>query len=156
MPSSPPELTLPNAPLSLVHVRWDLPVGLPSNWGPEARARVATRARAQRLQLGQQPFYGSLGVQGTTELPLQVEPGACYSALVVPLRGEVRSLSLSARGPAPGEVPRGAADSEGSAVSFCAHEAKRATLEVTGEGINLAWLLSVWQAGRTPIGASEQ
>jgi hypothetical protein len=145
----------PNQPLRFVHVRFDLPHGLPGNWGPEVRARMATLARAQRLRLEQQPFYGSLGVQGTTVLPLEVEPGACYSALVVPLRGEARSLALSARARAPGELPRGGADSAGTALAFCAHAAKHASLEVSGEGSNLAWLLSVWESGRAPIGARE-
>jgi hypothetical protein len=145
----------PKATLTLVHVRFDLPVGLPGGWGPEARARMAKLARGSRLRLETQPFYSSLGVQGTTALPLEVEPGVCYSALLVPLRGEVRSLSLSARAHAAGEAPRGAADNEGSAVTFCAAGARHATLEVSGEGANLAWLLSVWQSGRVAIGARE-
>ncbi|MEO6600943.1 MAG: hypothetical protein ABIQ16_13775, partial [Polyangiaceae bacterium] len=110
----------PKAELSLVHVRFDLPLGLPGGWGPEARARMAKLALSARLSPKKQPIYSSLGVQGTTTLPLEVEPGVCYSALLVPLRGEVRSLSLSARARAAGEVPRGAADGEGSAVAFCA------------------------------------
>jgi hypothetical protein len=145
----------PKATLSLVHVRFDLPFGLPGGWGPEARARMAKLARGARMRLEAQPFYSSLGVQGTTTLPLEVEPGVCYSALLVPLRGEVRSLSLSARARAAGEVPRGAADSQGSALTFCAHGARHATLEVSGDGANLAWLLSVWQSGRAAIGARE-
>ncbi len=140
------------AALSLVHVRWDLPRGLPSDWGTEARARMAALARSARLRLENPPFYRSLGVQGTASLPLEVEPGVCYSALLVPLRGEVRSLSLSARARAPGELPRAAEGNEGSALAFCAHGARHATLEVRGDGANLAWLLAVWQSGRAPIG----
>ena len=145
----------PRARLSLVHARWDLPIGLPGAWSTDSRARLASLARAQHLLLQKQPIYSSLGVQGTTELPLEVEAGVCYSALVAPLRGEVRSLSLSVAAHAPGEVPRGAADTEGSAVSFCAHGARHATLEVSGEGANLAWLLAVWESGRTAIGVRE-
>jgi hypothetical protein len=145
----------PKAALRLVHARFDLPPGLPGGWGPEARARMANLAHGARLRLERQPLYSSLGVQGTTTLPFEVEPGVCYSALLVPLRGEVRSLSLSARARAAGEVPRGAADSEGSALTFCAHGARHATLEVSGEGASLAWLLSVWESGRASIGAPE-
>ena len=145
----------PNASLTLVHVRWDLPLGLPSTWGAEARARMAEVARTARLRVDRPPFYSSLGVQGNTLLPLEAEPGACYSALLVPLRGEVRSLSLSARARAAGETPRGAEGSDGSALSFCAGNARHATLEVNGEGANLAWLLAVWQSGRATIGARE-
>ncbi len=102
------------------------------------------------------PIYSSLGVQGTTELPLAVEPGTCYSALLVPLRGEARSLSLSVRAHAAGEVPRGSTDAEGNAVSFCAQGARLATLEVDGQGAGLAWLLSVWQSGRAALGGTSR
>jgi len=142
----------PNAPLSVTHARWDLPPGLPSSWGSEAQARLARLARNAHLELLTAPIYSSLGVQGKTELPLEVEPGACYSALLIPLRGAARSLSLSVRAHATGEVPRGAADVEGSAVSFCTHGARLATVEVDAQGAGLAWLLSIWQNGRSPLG----
>jgi hypothetical protein len=145
----------PNASLVLALARWDLPLGLPAAWGPEARGKLAALARAQRLHLTNQPIYSSLGVQGTSQLPFEVEPGVCYSALVVPVRGEVRNLSLSARVRAPGEVPRGAADPRGSALSFCAHAAHHATLEVDGQGASLAWLLAVWETGRSAIGLGD-
>jgi hypothetical protein len=144
----------PDAPLSLTHARWDLPPGLPSAWGSEAQARLARLAQNAHFKLLSAPIYSSLGVQGTTELPLEVEPGACYSALLVPLRGEVRSLSLSVRAHAESEVPRGSVDSEGSAVSFCAQGARHATVEIDGTGTSLAWLLSVWQTGRSPLGGA--
>ncbi|MEI9950751.1 MAG: hypothetical protein WDO74_17675 [Pseudomonadota bacterium] len=138
--------------LSLTHARWDLPPGLPSSWGSEAQARLGQLAKDAHLKLLNAPIYSSLGVQGTTELPLELEPGACYSALLVPLRGEILRLSLSVRAHALGEAPRGAADTEGSAVSFCAQGAKLATLEIDSQGTGLAWLLSVWQSGRSALG----
>jgi len=158
--TTPVELRFTGAPpssvLSLTHARWLLPLGLPSAWGDDVRARLARVARTHHLRLAKPPIYGSLGVQGTTELGLEVEPGACYSALLIPLRGEVRSLSVSVRAQAPNESARSAADSEGSAVSFCAHGARRASLEVSGEGANLAWLVALWESGRTAIGVAER
>ncbi|HEY0465968.1 MAG TPA: hypothetical protein VGC79_17265, partial [Polyangiaceae bacterium] len=141
-----------HAALSLTHARWDLPPGLPSSWGSDAQASLGRLAHDAHLTLLNAPIYSSLGVQGSTELPLEVEPGACYTALLVPLRGEVARLSLSARAHAVGEVPRGSADSAGSAVSFCAQGARHATLEVDSQGAGLAWLLSVWQSGRSALG----
>jgi len=143
----------PSASLRLTHARWDLPPGLPSAWGSEAQASLGRLARDTQLKLLNAPIYSSLGVQGTTELPLEVEPGACYSALLVPLRGDVVRLSLSARAHAVGELPRGSADAAGSAVSFCAQGARVATLEVDSQGAGLAWLLAVWQGGRSALGA---
>ena len=142
----------PAEALTLAHAAWELPIGLSGSWGAEPRARLAKLARAQHFAPRTAPIYSSLGVQGTTELPLEVEPGACYSVLLAPLRGEVRSLSLSAVARAPGETPRGSSDPDGAAVSFCARGARRATLEVTGDGVNLAWLLAVWESGRASIG----
>jgi len=143
-----------NASLSLTHAHWELPAGVPSSWGPEAQARLAELAQNAHLKLLNPPIYDSLGVQGTTELSLEVEPGVCYSALLVPLRGEIQRLSLSVRAEAAGEVPRGAADIEGSAVSFCAEGARHASIEIDGQGSSLAWLLSVWQSGRSPLGVA--
>jgi len=86
-----------HAALRLIELRWDMPRGLPASWGPDAHGRLAALARAAHLPLEDRPIYGSLGVQGATQLPVEVEPDACYSALLVPLRGEVRSLSLAVR-----------------------------------------------------------
>jgi hypothetical protein len=143
---------MPNAHLLLTHAHWDLPAGVPTSWGPEARARLAHLARISHFSAKKAPIYESLGVQGTTELPLEVEPDACYTVLVAPLRGEVQSLSLSALAHAPDEAPRGTADASGSAVSFCANGAAVATLEVDGRGTSLAWLLAAWETGRSAPG----
>jgi hypothetical protein len=141
-----------HAPLRLTHARWELPPGLPSSWGADARAALARLAQSAHLKLLNAPIYSALGVQGKTELPLEVEPGACYSALLVPLRGEVRGLSLSVLAHAAGEAPHGSSDTDGTAVSFCAQGARLATLEVDSQGTGLAWLLSVWQTGRSTLG----
>jgi len=144
----------PHSPLRLTQAHWDLPQGLPSAWGAEAHARLARIAHEAHFELQNAPVYSSLGVQGATQLPLEVEPGACYSVLLVPLRGEVRNLSLSVRAHALGEVPHGASDGDGTAVSFCAQGARLATLDVDTQGSSLAWLLAVWSTGRSELGGT--
>lgn len=144
----------PHGRLRLIDARWDLPVGVPASWGSEARGSIARLAQNAHLKLPNAPIVASLGVQGSTQLPIEVQPGNCYSALLVPLRGEVRNLSLSVRADAPGEVPHGASDDDGCVVSFCARGARLATLEVDSQGAGLAWLLAVWQTGRSALGAS--
>jgi hypothetical protein len=141
--------------LTLAHARWDLPTGLPNTWGPEARAALGRLARSAHFQPQSPPLYQSLGVQGTTTLPLEVEPDACYTVLLAPLRGEARNLSLTAYARMPGQLPRGASDTDGSSVAFCARGATHATLEVDGEGSNLAWLVAVWETGRAPLESEE-
>ena len=145
----------PSSALTLAHARWDLPAGLPKTWGPEARAALGRLARAAHFQAQTEPIYQSLGVQGLTALPLEVEPDACYTVLLAPLRGEARSLSLSAYAHVPGQQARGASDPDGSSVAFCARGATHATLEVDGEGSNLAWLIAVWETGRAPLESEE-
>jgi len=142
----------PHAALRLLDARWDLPRGVPSSWGSEAQGSLARLAQSAHLALPDAPIYSSLGVQGSTQLPIRVEPGACYSALLVPLRGEVRGMSLSVLAQALGEVPRGASDSDGTAVSFCAQGARLATIDVDTQGSSLAWLLALWQTGRSELG----
>jgi hypothetical protein len=139
--------------LALTQAHFALPAGLRGSWGPEARGRFARLARALHLALPNPPLYESLGVQGTTSLPFETEPDACYTALLVPVRGDAARMSLVALAHAPGEVARGAADSDGTGTSFCARGARRATLEVGGEGSNLAWLLAIWETGRARLGA---
>jgi hypothetical protein len=145
----------PSSALSLVHAHWDLPAGLPSTWGPDARAGFARLARSAHFQPQSSPIYESLGVQGSTELPLEVEPDACYTALLAPLRGEARALSLTAYARVPGQQARGASDTGGNSVSFCARGATHATLVVDGEGVDLAWLLAVWETGRAALESEE-
>lgn len=142
----------PHAALRLTLARWDLPAGLPRSWGSEAHASLARVARSAHLELPNAPVYSSLGVQGSTLLPIEVEPSACYSVLLVPLRGEARTLSLSVRAHAIGEVAHGAADSDGTATSFCAQGARLATIDVDSQGSGLAWLLAIWQTGQSSLG----
>ncbi len=142
----------PHLVLTLTQARWDLPPGLPGSWSADARGRLASVARHLHSPLLSKPLYESLGVQGTTSLPFEVEPDACYTAFLIPVRGAAARLSLFALAHAPAELARGAADSDGTGVSFCAHGAKRATLEVGAEGANVAWLLAVWETGRAPLG----
>lgn len=142
----------PHAALRLTLARWDLPAGLPPSWGSEAHASLSRVARSAHLELPNPPVYSSLGVQGSTLLPIEVDPSACYSVLLVPLRGEARNLSLSVRAHAIGEVAHGAADSAGTAASFCAQGARLATIDVDSQGSGLAWLLAVWHTGRSTLG----
>jgi hypothetical protein len=138
--------------VELVRAHWDLPRGLPLAWGPSARANMATVLREHRLSPTSSPLYESLGVQGTTELALAVEPGVCYSAAIISLFGSVQTLAIGAKVNARGEVNHSASDVAGTAVSFCAHGAERALLEVESRGTALGWLVAVWETGRAPIG----
>ena len=142
----------PDARVPLTHASWPLPRGLPETWGPGARAPMARLARAERFAPDEAPIYAALGVQGTTTMPLEIEPDGCYTVLLSPLRGAAQNLSLSVLPRIPGETAHGSADANGSAVAFCAHGASLAEVEVDGRGSNLAWLIAVWETGRLDPG----
>jgi len=143
----------PGGRVLMTRARWDLPSGLPSDVDARARGRLARLAELAHFRPKRTPIYRAIGIQGTTELPFEVEPDACYTALLVPLHGEAQSLSLSVIARAVGQAPRGAQDASGSAVSFCARGAERAMFEVDSRGASLSWLLAAWETGRLPLGA---
>jgi len=145
----------PGGRVLYTHARWDLPSGLPDNVSPDARGRLAHLAEVAHFRPQRTPLYEAIGIQGTTELPFEVEPDACYTALLVPLHGDVQSLSLSVIARAVGQAPRGAQDPSGSAVSFCARGATHAMFEVDSRGTSSSWLVAAWETGRLPAGAPE-
>jgi hypothetical protein len=143
----------PFAKLALVRARWDLDPSLPGRWPADAHARMSGLLRAQRRSLGQAPLIDeALGVQGNTLASVEVEPGACYLALAVGLRGEVAALSLAAQAGHRVAQSRIDADVPGAALSFCAGTANRALVEVDARGLGLHWMMAIWQLGRTRLG----
>jgi hypothetical protein len=146
----------PDTEVVLAHARSALPAGLPEAWGPFARARMAESLSAYRFgKLEGHPVYASLGVQGVTLLPLEVEPGACYLVGLAVIQGSASGLTLAARADPELAENYGGPEARGSVLAFCAgHE--RAVLEVEARGSAIAWLLGVWQTARIAIGAVRQ
>jgi hypothetical protein len=147
----------PFAKLALARSRWDLEPNMPARWPAEARARFSGVLRDQRLALnGAELVDESLGVQGDTLLPIAVEPGACYVAVAVQLRGDALALSMGAR------TSRGISQSRldpevaGALLSFCAGADERALLEVDARGLGLVWMTSVWRVSRLRLGEALQ
>src|SRR5690606_3386613 len=91
------------------------------------------------------PFQTSIGVQGVTRLPLEVEPGACYAGAVPSLRGAGTRLALGVRTDAVRRDNHTRQDPGGGAVSSCAEAATGGNAEVHAGGFGVAWVLGVWQ-----------
>jgi hypothetical protein len=149
--------TVPTSPVVVLSARWDLPRGLPGDWGPGPRARLAEAiGRHHRRDLPSAPVYSSLGVTGVTLLPIEVEPGACYLAALAAIRGEPAGMAIAVQAgnhrsednPGPGGT--------GTAVAFCAGREQRASIDVEARGVGLVWLLGVWQTTRLPIGEAAE
>ncbi len=147
----------PGARVTLLRARWDLAEGLPERWPAEARAPMSAVLREQGLGLaGARLVDEALGVQGATAMPVEVEPGACYLAMLVALRGTAQTLSLGAQAGGREAQSRAPYDAPGTALSFCAGPASRALLEVESRGLSLVWMSTLWRVGRERLGESER
>jgi hypothetical protein len=143
----------PFAKLALVRARWELERSLPARWPGEARSRMSALLRSERRSLaGAALVDEALGVQGDTLATLSVEPGACYLALAVGLRGELVALSLATETTRATAQSRLDPDVPGAALAFCAGSEERVLVEVDARGLGLVWMSSVWQTGRVRVG----
>jgi len=148
---------LPQAPVVLLQARWELPYGLPERWGSDARAELAEAVRpSHNRSLGGSPVYDSIGVGGTTLLPVELEPGACYVAVAAPVRGHSAAVALVAEVGSQLARNHSPEEGRGTVVAFCAGGASRGKLRVDAHGTGVMWLLGVWQTSRLPLGDMHQ
>jgi hypothetical protein len=144
---------LPRGLTRLVRTRWDLERGLPAAWDADARAQFSAVLRRYRIKLeGAGLVDAALGVQGSTMMPFQPEPGACYVAAVVRLRGSTYGLSLAATVGASYSQNRSSDEAPGTALSFCATSPEAARLDVDSRGLGLVWMSALFQTGRVELG----
>lgn len=125
--------------------RWPVPALVPSHWGPRARGGLSQALRRRGAPSPrEQAIFETLGVQGETSVPLQVEPGRCYLAAVSVLRGDIRGLRLSAE--LGGRMLRDEAQDrgDGAAVAFCSEAESSALMRVESRGSSPWWVLLVW------------
>lgn len=141
------------SPVSIVMSSWRLPQGLPTTWGGRARASMAEAVGLRQFPaLRQSPVFATLGVQGSTALPIEVIPGACYLVVVAAIRGSTHGIAIAARSAGATGQNQSFREESSTSLAFCAEGAETALLEVEAHGIGLGWLLGVWQVGRVPLG----
>lgn len=146
----------PEAPVLVSHVSWSLPAHLPGMWGNEPRARMARVLLERHLtSLPAEPVSLSQGGYGMTPVPLSVEPGACYLAVVTLVREAARSVGLRVRiGPTVAADDRGV-DDDGAAVAFCAGERTTALADVEARGAPLlGWGMALYRMEAGAWGAT--
>jgi hypothetical protein len=146
----------PAAPVLVSHLAWPLPEHLPGVWGSEARGRMAHVILARHVvSLPREAVFLGQGGSGITPVPLSIEPGACYLALVTPVSPGARAIGLRVQVGAMAAVDERGIDDDGSAVAFCAGNRRRALAEVEARGTPmLAWGLAlfrlqsgIWEGG---------
>jgi hypothetical protein len=143
----------PRTPVVLIRARWALPGGLPSHWGPHARAQAAAALRrAHAPTLVEPPVQQWLGVTGVTTLPVELIPGACYVAAVATVTGRPRTLGLASEVGRHYGRSQAAPEDSASTLSFCAATSERGQLEVQALGPGVVWVAGIWQTGLVPVG----
>lgn len=140
-------------PVMVVHGSRPLPRGLPERWGPAPRARAA-RALLDRRIPGPDspPVYQSLGVAGATSLPIEVERGQCYLAVVAPVQGMGKLVSLSATSGARHSLAHASEPDTAVAVTFCAGNTGRGVLSAEVHGNGVVWVAALFPVARVRLG----
>jgi hypothetical protein len=139
----------PRAPVLVTHAEWPLPDRLPTLWGSEVRARMAHVLLTRHVRgLLRDPVLLAQGGSGTTPVPLPVEPGACYLALVSLVQGASHAVGLRVHvGPRVAFDDRGV-DENGAVVAFCAGGRTTATAEIEARGTPLlGWGFALYRVG---------
>lgn len=141
----------PGEHVLLVISRWPKPSRISDAFGPRARAGLAWALhRRGELAPAQPALHGALGVQGTTQVPLWLDPGRCYLGAVGVVRGDARGLRLSARVDDRTLRDDGGDRSEGVALPLCPDRDGRVMLQVDARARSAWWVLQVWPARGTP------
>ena len=132
----------------LMDALYPLPKGVPTIWGARARAALAAALWRRKLPpIDRDPIEQRLGAAGITSIPIPVEPGSCYVAAIGTIRGDPRSVTLTAKVDTRTAFDANAGLIDGSAVAFCSAGADEARIESEIRGSAVAWVLAVWRIG---------
>lgn len=133
----------------ILAAHWPLPAGLPTIWGPEARAGFAWALhRRPTPAVDQSPTGLFAGASGVTALPVEVEPSSCYLAAMTVTRGEASSGRLTVSWGAHRRHDDAVGGRPAAAVSFCTGAFdRRVRLQVDMRGQAGWWGLGLWRLG---------
>lgn len=137
----------PGAPVLESHLAWPLPAHLPSMWGGEVRARMARVLLARHVvSLPRAPYFLTQGGPGTTPVPLEVEPGGCYLAVVSVSQGTGRGIGLRVRVGVEESFDDRGVEGGAAATAFCAGSRSSAVALVEAHGAPMVgWALAVYR-----------
>jgi hypothetical protein len=139
----------PGGPVLVTHLAWPLPEHLPAIWGDEAVARMAHVLLTRHVgSLLRDPVMLAQGGSGTTAIPISIEPGACYLALVSVVQGATRAIGLRVHVGLRDAFDDRGVDENGAVVGFCAGERSRGVAEVEARGTPLlGWGMALYRLG---------
>jgi hypothetical protein len=135
------------SPVLVSHVEWPLPEHLPATWGGEVRARMAHLLLARHLvSLPSNATQLAQGGSGVTPVPMPMEPGACYVAVVALSQGTAHSIGLRVRVGARDAVDDRGGEDAGAVVAFCAGDRTVGSAQVEAHGTPLlGWALALYR-----------
>lgn len=135
---------------------WPLPERLPTLWGSGARGRMARVMFMRHVAVpSDDAVLLGQGGAGMTPIPVPVEIGACYVAVLALTHGHARKLEIrTVVGARESSDERGAAE-EGALSAFCVKADDAARVEINARGTGVGWGLAVfrmksgvWETGR--------
>jgi hypothetical protein len=139
-------------PVLLMDSLFALPKGVPTMWGARARGGLAGALWRRKMPpIEVDPIEQRLGVAGLTSMAIAIEPGNCYVMALAAIRGDPRSLTLSARVDTRVTFDSSAGVLDGSALAFCSGGAEKVYVDTEVRGSAVAWVLAVWQIGFRPF-----
>lgn len=143
----------PGVPTLVLHGATPLPPQVPPAFGVEARARIGRALLERSIPAPKEPArFVSLGVAGTTLMPVELETGQCYLAALVAIQGDTRLLSLNVSAGALRRSAHSDDPEEAAVLSFCAGSSTTGHLDADVRGTSLAWGAALWPLGRTRLG----
>jgi hypothetical protein len=136
-----------NTPVLAAHVVWPIPDRLPTAWGSDARARMAHVLLTRHARaLVREPALLAEGGSGLTPVPLSLEPGGCYLALVAVVQGASRAVNLRVHIGMHDAFDDRGVDENGAVVAFCAGDRTSAVAEIEARGTPLlGWGLALYR-----------
>ena len=149
-----------NSTVTVLDALWPLGSGLDPRWEPAVRARLGWALwRRHAPGLLNPALLQVLGVQGSTVVPVSIEPDGCYVAAMALRAGVASTLRLAV---AVDDLVRHDQVSEppyGAVVSFCASGSDHALIQAEARAGFAWWQLALWRVGRvgrvpTTTGAS--
>ena len=136
----------PVSDVLVAQASWPLPARLPSLWGGAPRGRMARVMFLRHVAMpSEDPILLAQGSSGITPVPVSVEVGGCYVAVVAVTHGRARQLQLRAHVGARESADERGATEEAALSAFCVRADEKARLEVLARPSGVAWGLALYR-----------
>jgi len=141
-----------------IHAFHPFPAHMPESMPTEVRARFASALLARGVQpLGSDAVALARGGSGSTPVPIELEPGACYVAVAAMDHARGRGHGISIQVAVGSRVSRDEQGSKDGAalVAFCARDSAHASIDVTSRSNASGWGVAVFRVAGGAWGDGE-